>query len=257
MKKDRRFEIQYIISLSLLILGAFTAPSLSKHIHPAIPIVFLGLAGLHIILFNLAYIFQKFSSFRSEKIKDITSYTDYTLIFLSSIFVYFIIYLVIGFLLPNNLSGKLKSYGLYVKYLLPLAGAVLYDYLILCKILLPIKRLEKIKIISEPSELTLTSIYEENKEVFLKIVNKTELQQEFEVSLDLPDDVIYKQNQNEGEKEFEKEVKIDPGAQKLYNIQLKYEGDERRNDYLDIKIKSITSEKGVYEDNIFCLMYPD
>jgi len=261
MKKDKRFEIQYIISLTLLALGFVTAPLLSKWIQPIIPYLFLAFAGIHIVLFNTAYMFDKMTEFKTQKVENLLKWSDHTLKILSIAFTYFITYLFVELVFSYATLDPITLNGLEInqllKYIIPLIITLIIVYYgwRIKKIQLKFKN---INVNFEPKKIDIFSNYEDTDPIFFKIENRTDDEKEFRIEMDFPKDVIYKiQRGREDESgEFDEKIRIDGQAQKTNNFELKYCGDVKRSDQIKIKVTRLDKDKGIYEDKIQAVLDP-
>jgi len=251
LARDWQFEMEYLLNLTLLILGFLTVPIISNYINITLAFIFLLLVSFHVILFNLAYIFKMMSDFETTRVIKLEKLSKGTLISVMISFSYIIFYIIINSILSSFIL--IKFWVCFISLILP-AFIIAVIFIPLFKLYQLLSIFKKIKVIFAPKdEIEIFSNFEDTERLFLKIENKTSQKQTFKVQISPPEQVIYSYREKEGKK-LEEEISIDTKRQKIFHIFFKYIGDQQRYDeFIEIIIKH---DKGSFNRKIGAMLNP-
>lgn len=245
---DRKFEMEYIISLTVIILTFLTADSLKELLDLEVAFIFLILVALHIILFNSAYMFSKASKFEIPSITKIDKSSQWTFVIVLMGFI-FVIFHMICKAITKIIFGERKILicEVDIAYIVPFIIVVIIMFPLYKKIIHPIFLFRKIEIATSPDGTRIFPDFEDTEPLFIKIENTSNEKLPFTVEIDFPKGVIYK-DKLEGKNKYSDEITVSPKSVKMYHIDMKYDGDKRKSDLINIIMSSETKrfKKNVY-----------
>lgn len=258
MERDQQFEIQFLLSLIVAVLGAMTADRISRYIDMWVGYGLLILIFLYIVVFNLSYTLESATGFNVAAIEWLSERSRWLLVVVTAAFLFFVIHmagLVVfqaffrcqstvetlgkSLLRPSCGSGKiLISYG--VPFLVVAATAIGVGR----KMAPPITLFREVSFYVVPDSVRVFPRYDDGQPLLIRVVNDSDETESFEIHFQLPEDVIAENNLQEETESFTEEAEIDPGEQEKVHLRLKYEGRERRTDVLGV---NLIHDKGTQE----------
>ncbi|RLI81549.1 hypothetical protein DRP04_05825 [Archaeoglobales archaeon] len=229
MLEEKRLEVEYIISLTILVLTFLAVPYLRELVEPLVAQAFLLLVSLHIVLFNIDYIF-KVADFKFPVIQKLELIGRITLVMVFLGFVYIFFHI----LCMSLALDKLKS------ILIPIFVVVGLTIGIVQKILKPYLILRNVKILIAPEKIDIYSDYDDTEPLFIKIENGNKKEEiKAEIRITFPDDVLYNIEYDgiyDRRREYSREIELPAKRVWMRNISMKYEGNKTKRDVIDVKI---------------------
>lgn len=252
IQEDPKFEIQYLISLIVLLIGAATTDYIKEFTSIHLVFLLLIIIIIHILLFNVSYTIQNVTPFQLSEGSTLYNYSRHTLVLVTLLFLLFIMNIIstvaystipagtdeiatfLAFLMTQITSDTLRILFIYVAptlitVVIGLAGR---------SVLSTIDTARDIEIIVTPRELDIYSNFEDSKPLSVNIINHSEGEVSLQVKMASPESVELKQaGQRDAESgDFSESIHIPPKRQKRYDLQFRYMGDDKVARKLPIEV---------------------
>lgn len=259
MDRSIRFEVQYLLSTIVVILGILGVSSDTTYANEYIGVLFVLVIILHLIFLNTYYAFSQISQIESPYLDDLRAYSEVTLFGVSMMLVYFFLHVIvtmppdfIGPLLASNLS--IERNEILTKYLnvaLPILPTVAMG-LGFWTVGLPTFRLSRnLSINLIPDELKIYPDYSDQRSpMMFEVRNSGSDEYSIELSMDLPDGVVAREANRmpeyEGD-EFTKSADISAGERLDFQFEFRHDRSQRGTVAVDF---DLTNEAGSLEDSV-------
>lgn len=271
MARDIRFEIEFLLSLTVGVLGFVAIRNIREAWNNAIGYLFLLFISLHMIGFITYYVYNNATSLNIPVIQRLERLTRYTLMAITGLFLFLVAHisfsgifialqpcdwevdLLSWWCTPYNLAFfSLLPARTFLTLLVPFLSVLTLGSPLL--ILIPTLRLfSDINIIISPPEIDIYDNYTNTKPLSITLQNGKDdgKTREFTVSIDPPEEVLMRYDDEEDKirevKEFSSDIELDSRREDTFNFELKYEGEEYQSDSIDIVVshRSVSKEKSV------------
>lgn len=265
MKRDQQFEIQYLLSLIVAVLGAMTANGISRYIDKWVGYVLLILIFLYIVVFNLSYTLESATGFNVSAIEWLSDRSRWMLVVVTAAFLFFVIHMV-GLVLFQAFSPCQSTVEMLGKPLFRLScglGKIFISYgapfLVVAATAIEVGRkmvplitlFRDISFYVVPDSVRVFPSFDGGQPLLIRVVNDSDSVESFELSFDLPEEVAARHNLEEEFEDFTEETEIDPGRQEKIHMELRYDGRERRRDVLGVEL---IHEKGTQKKDVDVLL---
>jgi hypothetical protein len=94
MERDRRFEIQYLISIVAVVLSSFTINNISESFDNRIAYLLLLMIAIHVCIFNISYMYRDVSGFEISAVERITEVSRATLLIITATFLFLLFHII-------------------------------------------------------------------------------------------------------------------------------------------------------------------
>ena len=214
--RDPKFEIQYLISLVIAIVGSATAPVIQNLIDPTIASVLILIIMLHILIYTVAYTLKNASSFQLELVTKLNDASQWTLGIVSLLFLFYVGTIVTQFLwnifIQPHLGAlilfpfltltefgtifvltlaNIPTEGLFV-YGIPLVIIIGLIFYIVSPLIEKVRTLRNIEITLYPDDTRVYNNFRDGNEIRVKIDNNTGENERFDIEFTVPEQVKYK-----------------------------------------------------------------
>lgn len=261
MSRDIRFEVNYLLTLTVAVLGFLSIEGIKNYFDEKLGYLFILFVSLHLLFFNIYYTFNKTTEYTfaySGQLRDGTKFTFYSM---SVLFSYLIAHILATFLyismdmcaspsasldflllqincVPAQLLGLgLNPARIFISYGLPLLAVVVFAFPLMATIP-SLRFFNDIEIIISPPEIEITPIYEENFDLSITFLKDSDNSEDFSIEVLPPDNVLLKHEDEEVRALSIDNITLPPGESgDKISLQLRYEGNERRDENIDVKIK--------------------
>lgn len=276
MSRDIRFEIDYILSLTVATLGFLSIKGIKGYFDERLGYLFLGLLSIHLLLFNSYYIFENILSIDFNIFSNFESPSRYSLYLISVVFSYLFSHLITSVSHNYLISGEpfvidlccVRGFGLsqsefilnihtglgktLILYALPILG-VLAFMAPLFAIVPSMQFFNDVQIVVSPESIEIADEFDDTKQLTVSILNNSDEKFEFNINIDLPENVILRYDDGEFDEEFNKSISVsrtNPGER--LNFRLRYTGDERLRTIVPIKVEhKYTSKEYTVEADLY------
>jgi len=248
-ERDLRFEVQYILSLSLVVFGLISVPGVREGIDvwTAYPIILF--LAIHLSVFTLVYSIGKtgFTVDLVEAIEDLQIFP-----FIGAAFAFFILHSVFA-ILHSHLSAVeyyriAANYSplpifwttgeIVIKYVVPIVLVGIMGYSVKRRGFDPLDTFEGINIKVVPEFIRAFPAPGESKALLVKVENNGDETFGYELDINIPDIVtLHKQGEPVVE-QFSDSQSLSPGQAKRYSFEVSHISEDHTAEELDVKINA-------------------
>ncbi|WP_336337342.1 hypothetical protein [Haloarcula brevis] len=254
MDRDQKFEIQYLISLIVAVLGSLGARSIAQYVMNPIAHLFLLIVFIHIVAFNAVYTLRRATDFQLSEVDQLEKATRWTLYGISGLFLYLLMSILSMWLLiellPFSVDGYLivlstsslpfpidLSNGILFGYLVPGSIVVLMGGLSWNKFMPALLQAQSIDISVVPEELSVFHDFDSTRPLHVNIENNNTEEISFNTVIEFPDEVDWKyRGTQEGSGTLSEETMVPGSGHEPYDIKLRYQGQERKTREVTVTI---------------------
>lgn len=260
MSRDIRFEIEYLLSITIASLG-FLSSDLSTFMDNRIAYIFLCFISLHLLVFNSYYVFSRIMDIQLSRMPELTTISRYSFYLTSVSFSYLLSHIVTtGFyktvsVCPNEQATNTLFSGyrlcssadfwsisfhpakMLIMYASPIVGVLVFMAPLLA-VVPSIQFFDDIEVVVSPTDLEITDNFDDTITLSISLMNNSQDERDFDVLIDLPEDITLRHDGTTHEDTFKKPVTLtgQRPADKL-NIELKYTGTTRNQTQIPIQIQ--------------------
>lgn len=257
MDREPQFEIQYLLSLIIAVLGSLNVDSISKYVpEPTSHLLLLLIFG-HIVLFNIVYTLRRATKFELSEVNALDLANQWTLYAITGLFFYLVVSVVSFWFLHNVLPysetemlpfiGSV-TYGTFFGYAVPVIVVVIMGGIGWWRIMPSLRQARDIDVSIVPKEISVFHDFDSTRPLHVNIENETSNEIEFTTIIQFPDEVEWRYREiNRGSGTFTDDVSVPSNGHEPYNLELRYQGMERKTIEADI---IIAKGDDTFTDNI-------
>jgi len=261
MTRDIRFEIDYILSLTVATLGFLSIRGIKEYFDVRLGYLFLGILAVHLLLFNSHYLFKNIISIDLKRFSNFEKPSRYSLYTITVLFSYLFSHLLasglynyLGFNSPIVISiaesvgnnPVLETIVLNIHsslaktliiYALPILGVLVFMAPLLA-VIPSMKFHNGVEVVVSPENIEITDNFDETKDLSISILNNSSEEFSFDIQIDIPEGVILCYNNEEYQEKFKESATLSKkNPAKKLNFGLKYTGNRRLKANIPIKIE--------------------
>lgn len=246
--RDPKFEIQYLLSLIVAVLGSLSSRSISQYVPEPTAYILLFLIFTHIVVFNLVYTLRRATEFELSEVNTLETGTHWTLYGITGLFSYLLTSVAFQWgrtTLSIRLTGRIStqlfgsiSHRILFEYVAPMLVVLVMGGISWRKITPSIRQARDIEISVVPDEIHVFHTFDSTRPLHVNIENKSDSEISFTTIIELPEEIEWRYRETTtGEGTFTDDANIPPsGGHEPYNIELRYQGEERMTKEVDIVI---------------------
>lgn len=265
MDRDRQFEIQYLISLIIAVVGSLSAEELSVYVPTGLAQLFLLLVFIHLVAFNVVYTVRRATGFELSEIDVLAQGTRWTLYGITGLFFYLLTSVLFTWLLLEVLPFSVGDIVFRISlpmltYSIDLSHRILFGYvgplfvigvmsvLGWRKFMASLLKAKAVDISVVPVELSVFHNFESTRPLHINIENNNPEEISFETRIEFPDEIDWKyRGTREGSGTLSEETAVPASGHEPYDIELQYQGTERKTREVDV---TITMDGDTYSETV-------
>lgn len=258
MDRDPKFEIQYLLSVIIAVLGSLGSNSISQYVSKPTALLLLALIFLHIVVFNLVYTLRRATEFELSEVSALDTGNRLTLYAITGLFFYLLVSVVSVWILleilPVEESERMPhiswfTYRTFFEYIVPGLVVAAMGGLGWRRIVPSLRQARDIEISVVPKEIEVFHDFDSTRPLHVNIQNKSSEAIEFTTIIQFPEEVEWRYRETTtGSGVFNDETEVPAsGGHEPYNIELRYQGVERKTNEVDI---IIVKGDDTYHDNV-------
>ena len=256
MERDSQFEIQFLISLIVAVLGSISADAISQYISGFAAHLLLFLIFTHIVLFIVEYTVRNAGEFELEESIRLGKITELTLILITFFFTYLLaatlsVWALIEIipLAPADSVPKVRiiTYRMVFGVFIPFIAVGAMGVHLWRKIWPSVQDARDIDIAIVPKDISVFHTFESTRPLHLNIDNETGEEINFHTEIEFPNQVEWKHGYSEGAGRFKDESVVPGDGHEPYDFELRYQGEDRRTEEVEIVIRK---DGDIYRDDI-------
>lgn len=278
--RDPKFEIQYLISLVIAIVGSATAPVIRDTVNPVVASILIIIIMIHILVYTVGYTLKNASGFQLDLVDSLNDVSQWTLGLVSFLFLYYIGTIVTQFLwnifiqpylgafilLPTFSIAESTTISVVMNTNTPLEELFVYgiplillaalSFYVVSPLIEKVRTLRNVEITLYPDDTRVYNNFRDGDKVRIKIDNNTGEDQSFNIKFTLPDGVMYKNSRTDetGEGPIIDDEDVSHNENYLEFFDLKYIGEERETAVATIEI---SHKYGTSTREIDLILIPD
>lgn len=239
--RDLQFEIQYLLSLTLVVFGILSVYTIRSKINDWVGYVVVLLLAAHFSVFIIAYGFGHGTHLSIDFADTMNDYSWPILIAIAVSFVFFVIHTALGviYLHITGEVGFTSTLGeMVIKYIVPtiLTGAMVfvskrkgYD---------PIAKFEDINVKVIPDFIRVYHDASETKPLTVKIENLSSDDFDYDLTVKIPQGVSLHQDTQTYDEEFTDSGTVTSGHQTRFSFEISHESSRRVSETITVDIES-------------------
>lgn len=256
MERDIQFEIQYLLSIIVVILGIVGASREGEFVNEYVGIIFVIISTLHLLFLNTYYAFNQISGFRSPYVNNLKDWSENTLFLVSLSFIYVVFHIIVtippdylGGIVRNCFPGSLgETLANYLNVALPLVPTAIMGGAFWL-IGMPTFRLSRnLSTNVLPEQLKIYPDYTDQRTpLMFEIKNDGYEEYGIEIKVELPDKVVAKDVRQDEEfidAEFSQTWQIERDSRK--DLQLRFRHDRTQRETAVVNF-IVSHDKGSME----------
>ncbi|WP_435074918.1 hypothetical protein [Halorubrum sp. HHNYT27] len=232
MARDLQFEVQYLLSLTLVIFGLLSANAISRSVNNWVGLSVVLLLAVYFSLFNILYSFEQSTSIEVDFISKMNRYARPVLLLLSASFAYFVVHTILAVALDSSLLTGVSTsvtQQIIIKYGVPIAPIGVITLVINLFVVGPIKKYEDVNTKVIPNSIRVFQSRATTQPLTIKIENDGKEPIPWELSVETPEDVNLNANNT-------REGVLEPHRAFRESFELSHSSETRRSDVLTVNI---------------------
>lgn len=248
MNRNIRFEVQFLLSTIIVVLGIIGVSNSERYVNNDVGVVFIIITTIHLLLLITYYAFNQLSKLKSPYLGKLKNWSENTLFIVSLSFVYFVFHIMVT-APPDFLGDCVRGYSSqrwtetvasYLNLLLPLIPTLAMGSAF-WTIGLPTFRLSRnLSTNVLPDQLKVYPDYTDQRTpLMFEIKNEGSKEYELEVSIQLPEKVVIKntrQNQEFVDSEFSKAITVDANSREDLQFVFRHDREQRETASVNFEI---------------------
>lgn len=258
MDRDPKFEIQYLISVIIAVLGSLNADGINQYVpNPTAYLLLLAIL-IHIVVFNIVYTLRRATEFNLSEVNTLERGNRWTLYGITGLFFYLLIAVVSQWVLIEMVAVdpmdpipvlNMMTYGTLFSYIAPAIVALIMGGIGWYRIIPSVRVARDIEISVVPDQIDVFHDFEDTRPLHVNIENQSPEEIEFLTIIRFPDEVEWRYRETStGSGTFTDETSVPAsGGHEPYNIELRYQGQDRKTEKVDI---IIAKGEDTYTDSV-------
>lgn len=255
MSRDEQFEVQYLLSLMVVVLG-LTTSNMDNLLSQAVGVVFLFISPVHLLFLTSYYSLERGAKFELSVATKIRRYSRKTLQLTTIGFLYLLTHAISYALLRRYATpiGDLSvtTVQTIITFALPLLLVSGMSGVFLFKVWKPYRASRDISLNIVPDNIRLYPEFDESEPVLIEILNEGSKTYDLTFSIEMPETIIA---------EIEHDVHADihqdqftlTDDRKPIHVRFRHNSQEVQRELVRVRIEH---EHGELEEEIECLLRP-
>lgn len=239
MERDIQFEVQYLLSLTLVVFGLLSIDTFRESINPWVGYLVILLLSTHFSIFILSYGMGQGLPYSIDFLDAMERWSRPVLYTISLAFAYFIGHTVHSLATEHfisNFSSVPPPWGIVIEYVGPILYIVVMVVAFRNNVTNTIEDMEDINIKILPHSLRVFSSPEESKRLSVKVENNGEAEFDYELRIRIPPDVALEIDGNRQEEWFETDGTVGPHRADRISFGVFHVAQERATDVISVTV---------------------
>lgn len=239
--RDIKFEIQYLLSLTLVVFGIFSITSLKEAMNEWVAYLVILFLAAHFSIFNIVYSFGHATGFRVDMVDTIEQWSRPTLLFIGGSFVFFILHVSASVIYPH-LSSALNftssSGEIIIKFIFPILTIGIMGYSVKRRGIDPLSTFEGVNIKVVPEFIRVFPTTEGSKALLVKVENNGKQSFDYGLDIDVPEIVTLHKDGESVSGDYGEDSEVEPGRADRYSFELTHNSMEHSAEELTVTIEA-------------------
>lgn len=255
MERDDQFEVQYLLSLMIVVLALLTSKQLNGLLVTWVGVLFLFASSIHLILLTTHYTFEKATAFSMPSIRRIQEFSKWTLRVTTAGFIYLISHSLFR-TLANKYARRIygvssESVQSVITFGVPILPILLITGAFIRRILPSLQASKDISITVIPREVKVYQSFDGGKPVLIEIENTAKKSRQLQLRTDSPKMVSTKLLNEGSEFDTSDNISLEPQSRKPINLKLRHNSEQQQ--IVRTRIEVI-HEDGKYTQEVECYL---
>jgi len=248
-RRDIKFEIQYILSLTLVVFGLLSVDPVREGMNEWVAyLVVLSLAA-HLSIFNIVYSFGHATSLRVDMVDSMENWSMPTLLIIGGSFVFLILHASIGVIylhLSEGLGSTSSQWEIVIKYVVPLFLVSIMGHSVKRRGIDPLSSFEGVNIKVVPEFVRVFPTTEGSKAVLVKVENTGHETFAYDLDIDIPEIVTLHKDDDLITDNYAEGSTVEPGRADRYSFEISHMAEEHSAEEIEITIDAGSASHTTY-----------
>lgn len=239
-QRDLKFEVQYLLSLTLVVFGLLTVPLIRQviDVRAAYPVIFF--LACHLSVFTIVYGVGQ-TGLTVELVESIRGLNWPILSLIGASFVFFVLHSALGvayYHLSSVFTPLPLNWEIVIKYVVPLPIIGIMGYSVKRHGYDPLSSFDGINIKVVPEFIRVFPEAGSSKPLMIKVENNGDKTFDYELFVDIPDVVTLHKDGEVITETFSDDEDVAPGRANRYSFDLSHIAEEHSAEEISIEIRS-------------------
>jgi len=255
MSRDEQFEVQYLLSLMVVVLG-LTTSNIDNILSQIVGIAFLFISSIHLLLLTSYYSLEKGSEMELPIASSIRGYSRKTLQLTTIGFLYLLTHTVCYALLRRYAvpvwGFSVSTVKTIITFGLPLLLVGVMSGTFLHKVWKPYRVSRDISLNIIPDSVRLYPEFEDSDPVLVEILNDGRKTYNLELSIELPATIIADIDRETHADTYQKQIALTDDREPIH-LRLRHNAQETQKELIRVRVEH---DHGTIEEEIECILRP-
>lgn len=239
MERDFKFEVQFLISLTLVVFGILSNPELSESIDSWIGISVVLLLGLYFSVFIIIYGYGRTLPIKIDLIHTMEQSSKPILLVITTAFTYFVLHAAFAILYDNwpmDFGFTFSIRPSIITHIAPIIPIGIVVIAVTAFVIMPLKKYSDLNIKVIPNSLRVFPEHDERATFTTKIENLGVNELDWQLSIDIPEDTILEVDGESFSDDFVREGNLNPNRAFRQDFEVFHTSSERTNREIVVSI---------------------
>lgn len=239
MERDLKFEVQYLLSLTLVIFGLLSVEKISESVNIWIGIAVIVFLSIYFSVFTVFYAFDQSPHFRIDFLDKLSRFVNKILMLISIAFVYFIGHAVFSITyhnLPPGMKPANITWQTVINFGLPILPIAVMVGVFKMYVADPHNRYEEVKVKVIPNSIRVFPSKDQTQPLTIKVENGSDREISWNLSIDIPSEITFHEEGREHTGDFHESGSLTPKRAFRKNFELSHAATERLSELVEVII---------------------
>jgi hypothetical protein len=240
-RRDIQFEIQYLLSLTLVVFGILSLPALNEGMNEWVAYLVILVIAAHLSIFNIVYSFGHATNIELDMVESMGRWSGPTLLFIGASFVFLILHSSVGviyFHLSQELNFTSGVGEMVIKYILPFFIVSTMGYSVKRGGIDPLSSFDGVNVTVVPEFIRVFPSPEESKALLVKVENNSEERFIYDLHIEIPEVATLHRGGETFTDHYDEDSEVAPGYADRRSFELSHISEEHSAEELTVTIET-------------------
>jgi len=261
MERDRRFEVQYLLSVMIVVSGIAASRNFSRYLTGVVAGGFLLLIAIHLTLLSVRYSFSQITDVVDVDVERLSAITPWTLVLITLGFVYVSTHVVVHAILLTGAATRVfrrvcenpSVVRSIIIHLFPMLPMGLLGVPAIQKIRSSLRVSRDLSLHVVPDTVQVYPEADQTEEILVDVEKDTDREYELTLDIDLPKQVMAEVGDDLYVEKFSKDISLNGTTRDKTEVSLCHDSREKRAVTLEVEIEH--SDKKMVRE-VDCVLVP-
>lgn len=233
--RDTKFEVQFLLSLTLVVFGLMSQQTINDVTFESVGYVLIFFVSTYLSVFVLMYSVEEALSIRVDFLSSMDEISWPLLLAISTVFIYYIGHVIVSVVVDVWVINSYASSLNFIKLVVPILPILVMVPVYEDKVKGPVQSFSDINIKIIPDSVRVFD-QKDDRPITIKVENLGDALFDYELQIDIPDDVTLVRNESEFQEEFQQERTVEPKRADRLNFYPVHSLTERTNEILVVRV---------------------